>query len=56
MNGLRSSSGRYAGEDNGWTAALFSQALMDFDQSVGRIGSQTFSSSRAIYRAVSRPS
>jgi arylsulfatase len=34
MNGLRTSPGRYAGEDNGWSAALFSAALMQFDQSI----------------------
>ena len=34
MNGLRTSPGRYAGEDNGWSAALFSTALYDFDQSI----------------------
>ena len=34
MNGLKTSPGRYAGEDNGWSAALFSQALFDFDQSI----------------------
>ena len=28
MNGLRTSPGRYAGEDNGWSAALFSTALL----------------------------
>ena len=26
--------GRYAGEDNGWSAALFSAALLDFDKSI----------------------
>ena len=34
MNGLRTSPGRYAGEDNGWSAALFSAALVEFDKSV----------------------
>jgi hypothetical protein len=34
MNNLKSSPGRYAGEDNGWTAAVFSAALMQFDQSL----------------------
>jgi arylsulfatase len=28
------SPGRYAGEDNGWLAALTSQALLDFNQSI----------------------
>ena len=28
------SPGKYAGQDNGWSAALFSQALADFDQSI----------------------
>jgi len=34
MNGLKTSPGRYAGEDNGWAAAVFSQALVDFDKSI----------------------
>ena len=34
MNGLKTSPGRYAGEDNGWTAGLFSVALMEFDKSI----------------------
>ncbi len=34
MNGLRTSPGRYAGEDNGWSAALFSAALVEFDRSI----------------------
>ncbi len=34
MNGLRTSPGRYAGEDNGWSAALFSDALLEFDKSL----------------------
>jgi arylsulfatase len=34
FHGIQSSPGRYAGEDNGWTAALFSQALVDFDESI----------------------
>jgi arylsulfatase A-like enzyme len=31
---LTNSPGKYAGEDNGWTAALFSMALAEFDQSI----------------------
>ena len=31
---LTTSPGRYAGEDNGWTAALFSIVLIDFDKSI----------------------
>jgi arylsulfatase len=31
---MTTSPGRYAGEDNGWTAALFSQALVAFDKSI----------------------
>ena len=34
MNGLRSSPGRYAGEDNGWSAALFGIPLLEFDKSI----------------------
>jgi len=34
FHGIQSSPGRYAGEDNGWTAAVFSEALVDFDQSI----------------------
>jgi len=34
MNGLKTSPGRYAGEDNGWAAAVFSQALVEFDKSI----------------------
>jgi arylsulfatase A-like enzyme len=34
MNGLRTSPGRYAGEDNGWSAAVFSEALLNFDKSI----------------------
>ena len=33
-NNLKTSPGRYAGQDNGWTAAVFSQALSDFDKSI----------------------
>ena len=32
MNDLKTSPGRYAGEDNGWSAAVFSQTLADFDK------------------------
>jgi arylsulfatase len=32
--GTTTSPGRYSGEDNGWTAALFSEALMEFDKSI----------------------
>jgi arylsulfatase A-like enzyme len=32
--GTTTSPGRYSGEDNGWSAALFSQALLDFDTSI----------------------
>jgi hypothetical protein len=31
---LSNSPGKYAGEDNGWTAALFSMALAEFDKSI----------------------
>jgi hypothetical protein len=31
---LTNSQGKYSGEDNGWTAAIFSQALMEFDRSI----------------------
>ena len=31
---MTTSPGRYSGEDNGWTAALFSAALAEFDQSI----------------------
>lgn len=31
---MTTSPGRYAGEDNGWTAALYSQALVDFDKTI----------------------
>jgi arylsulfatase A-like enzyme len=31
---MTTSPGRYAGEDNGWTAALFSEALVAFDKSI----------------------
>ncbi len=34
MNGLKTSPGRYAGEDNGWSAALFSVVLADFDKTI----------------------
>jgi arylsulfatase len=34
FHGIQSSPGRYAGEDNGWTAALFSEALVEFDESI----------------------
>jgi arylsulfatase len=34
MRALSTSPGKYAGEDNGWTAALFSIALTEFDKSV----------------------
>ena len=32
--GMTTSPGRYAGQDNGWTAGLFSFALMEFDKSI----------------------
>jgi arylsulfatase len=31
---MTTSPGRYAGQDNGWTAALFSMALVDFDKTI----------------------
>jgi arylsulfatase len=31
---LTNSPGKYAGEDNGWSAALFSQVLVDFDKTI----------------------
>ncbi|HEY2585679.1 MAG TPA: arylsulfatase [Tepidisphaeraceae bacterium] len=31
---MTTSPGRYAGEDNGWGAGLYSQALIDFDKSI----------------------
>jgi hypothetical protein len=34
FHGMQTSPGRYAGEDNGWTAALFSSALAEFDESI----------------------
>ena len=34
MRALSTSPGKYAGEDNGWTAALFSTVLADFDKSI----------------------
>jgi arylsulfatase len=34
MNNLKTSPGRYAGEDNGWAAALYSQVLANFDQTI----------------------
>src|SRR5215469_8522080 len=34
FHGIQSSPGRYAGEDNGWTAAVFSEALIEFDESI----------------------
>ena len=34
MNGLKTSPGRYAGEDNGWAAALMGIVLADFDKSI----------------------
>jgi arylsulfatase len=34
FHGMQSSTGRYAGEDNGWTAAVFSEALADFEKSI----------------------
>jgi arylsulfatase len=34
FHGMQSSPGRYAGEDNGWTAAVFSEALVEFDESI----------------------
>jgi arylsulfatase len=34
MNGLRTSAGRYAGEDNGWAGALTAIVLADFDKSI----------------------
>ena len=32
--GLTTSPGRYSGEDNGWSAAAFTEALLEFDKSV----------------------
>ena len=34
MNNLKTSPGRYAGEDNGWAAALYSKVLLDFDKTI----------------------
>jgi hypothetical protein len=34
FHGIQSSPGRYAGEDNGWAAALWSLALSEFDKSI----------------------
>jgi arylsulfatase A-like enzyme len=34
MRALSTSPGKYSGEDNGWTAALFSTVLADFDKSI----------------------
>ena len=34
MNGLRTSPGRYAGEDNGWSAGLYSVVLAEFDKTI----------------------
>lgn len=34
MRALSTSPGKYAGEDNGWTAALFSIVLTEFDKSI----------------------
>ncbi len=34
MRALSTSPGKYAGEDNGWSAALFSVVLAEFDQSI----------------------
>ena len=34
MNGLRTSAGRYSGEDNGWAGALTGIVLADFDKSI----------------------
>jgi arylsulfatase A-like enzyme len=34
MRALSTSPGKYAGEDNGWTAALFSSVLTEFDKSI----------------------
>jgi arylsulfatase len=34
MNGLRTSPGRYAGEDNGWVGGLYDAVLTDFDKSI----------------------
>jgi arylsulfatase len=34
FHGMQSSIGRYAGEDNGWTAGLFSVVLADFDKTI----------------------
>ena len=34
FHGIQTSPGRYAGEDNGWTAALFSMVLLDFDKTI----------------------
>ncbi len=34
MNGLKTSPGRYAGEDNGWAAGLYSAVLLDFDKTI----------------------
>ena len=34
MNGLRTSPGRYAGEDNSWAGALYFTVLLDFDKTI----------------------
>jgi len=34
FHGIQSSPGRYSGEDNGWAAALWSEALAEFDRSI----------------------
>jgi arylsulfatase A-like enzyme len=34
FHGIQSSPGRYSGEDNGWAAALWSDALAEFDRSI----------------------
>jgi arylsulfatase len=39
--GTTTSPGRYSGEDNGWTAAVFSQALRGFDESIMKYPSIT---------------
>jgi arylsulfatase A-like enzyme len=34
FHGIQTSPGRYSGEDNGWTAALFTTALLEFDETI----------------------
>jgi hypothetical protein len=34
MRALSTSPGKYSGQDNGWTAGLFSAVLADFDKSI----------------------